>query len=72
MTPAERRNPKIIHASRKLRIAKGSGTSVQDINKLLKQYLEMSKMMKRVGKLGEKGLMRSLPPGFPPGGMPRG
>jgi signal recognition particle subunit SRP54 len=72
MTPAERRNPKIIHASRKQRIAKGSGTSVQDINKLLKQYLEMSKMMKRVGKLGEKGLMRSLPPGFPPGGMPRG
>src|SRR5690606_38195388 len=72
MTPAERRNPKIIHASRKLRIAKGSGTSVQDVNKLLKQHLEMSKMMKRVGKLGEKGLMRSLPPGFPPGGLPRG
>jgi len=73
MTPAERRNPKIIHASRKQRIAKGSGTSVHEVNKLLKQHLEMSKMMKRVGKLGEKGLMRSLPPGFPPGGgFPRG
>jgi signal recognition particle subunit SRP54 len=73
MTPAERRNPKIIHASRKQRIAKGSGTTVQDVNKLLKQHLEMSKMMKRVGKLGEKGFMRSLPPGFPPGGgFPRG
>jgi len=71
MTPKERRNPNLIHASRKKRIATGSGTQVQDVNKLLKQFMEMSKMMKRVNKLGEKGLARSLenmlPPGFPRG-----
>jgi len=68
MTKAERRNPKIIHASRRRRIAAGSGTSVQDVNKLLKQFMEMNKMMKRMGKLGKKGLMRGLPAGgpFPP------
>jgi signal recognition particle subunit SRP54 len=69
MTARERRNPEIIHASRKKRIAAGSGVQVQDINKLLKQHAEMVKMMKRVNKLGEKGLMRGLgnmmPPGFP-------
>ncbi len=71
MTPKERRNPNLIHASRKKRIATGSGTQVQDVNKLLKQFMEMSKMMKRVNKLGDKGLARSLegmlPPGFPRG-----
>ena len=46
MTPKERRNPSIIKASRKERIAKGSGTSVQDVNKLLTQFEEMRKMMK--------------------------
>ncbi|MBN9091095.1 MAG: signal recognition particle protein [Reyranella sp.] len=70
MTPRERRNPDIIHASRKKRIAAGSGVAVQDVNKLLKQHADMLKMMKRVNKLGEKGFMRSLggmqpPPGFP-------
>ena len=70
MTPKERRNPDVIHASRKKRIAKGSGVQVQDVNKLLKQHADMLKMMKRVNKLGEKGFMRSLggmgmPPGFP-------
>ena len=70
MTPKERRNPDLIHASRKKRIAKGSGVQVQDVNKLLKQHADMVKMMKRVNKLGEKGFMRSLggmqpPPGFP-------
>ncbi len=71
MTPRERRAPKIIHASRKRRIAAGSGTSVQDVNRLLKQHLEMSKMMKRVGKMGKKGLMRSgMPLGGPPGVPP--
>ncbi|HXQ67461.1 MAG TPA: signal recognition particle protein [Alphaproteobacteria bacterium] len=72
MTKGERRNPGVIHASRKRRIATGSGTSVQDINKLLKQFQEMSRMMKQVSKLGQKGLMRSgflaqrgLPPGVP-------
>jgi len=48
MTPAERRNPGLLAASRKKRIAKGSGTSVQEINQLLKQYLGMKKMMKGV------------------------
>ncbi len=59
MTKAERRNPKIIHASRKRRIAAGSGTSVEEINRLVKQYLEMQRMMKQVSKLGQKGIMRS-------------
>ena len=79
MTVKERRNPKIIHASRKQRIAKGSGTTVQEINKLLKQWMEMAKMMKRVGKMAKKGQLPDglspdmlppggLPPGFPPGG----
>ena len=47
MTPAERANPKIIAASRKVRIAKGSGTRVQDVNELLKQFDQMKKMMKQ-------------------------
>ena len=58
MTPKERHRPKLIHASRKKRIAKGSGTVIQDVNKLLKQYKTMRKMMKRMSKMGEKGLMR--------------
>jgi signal recognition particle subunit SRP54 len=69
MTPKERRNPDLIHASRKKRIATGSGVQVQDVNKLLKQHADMVKMMKRVNKLGEKGMMRAMggmvPPGFP-------
>ena len=78
MTPKERQNPKVIHASRKQRIAKGSGTSVQEVNKLLKQYQTMAKMMKKVGKMGQKGLMRSMGGlmgrggGMPPGLMPPG
>ncbi|HTI01058.1 MAG TPA: signal recognition particle protein [Acidisoma sp.] len=58
MTPKERRAPDIIKASRKKRIAAGSGTSVQEVNKLLKQFDDMSGMMKRMSKLGQKGLMR--------------
>ncbi|MDA8233017.1 MAG: signal recognition particle protein [Magnetospirillum sp.] len=69
MTKVERRNPDLIKASRKKRIAAGSGTSVQDVNKLLKQHQQMADMMKKVGKLGQKGLMRHglgglLPPGL--------
>ncbi|MBP7062619.1 signal recognition particle protein [Ferrovibrio sp.] len=60
MTREERKNPKVIHASRKKRIAAGSGTSVQDVNKLLKQHLQMADMMKRMSKLGQKGFMRSM------------
>ena len=71
MTPKERRNPDLIHASRKKRIAAGSGVAVQDVNKLLKQHADMLKMMKRVNKLGEKGFMRSLGGMMPPPGFPR-
>ncbi len=68
MTPQERRRPEIIKASRKQRIAGGSGTTVQEINKLLKQHKEASRMMKRVSKMDKKGLMRHGLPGMPPGG----
>jgi signal recognition particle subunit SRP54 len=73
MTPKERRNPQILHASRKRRIAMGSGTSVQDVNKLLKQHKQMQIMMKRVKKMGgtKQFLARGLPPGLPPGMLPR-
>ncbi len=58
MTTRERQAPDIIKASRKKRIAAGSGTSVQDVNRLLKQFDDMTTMMKRMNKLGQKGLMR--------------
>ena len=58
MTVKERRTPDVIKASRKKRIAAGSGTSVQEVNRLLKQFDDMSTMMKRMTKLGQKGLMR--------------
>jgi signal recognition particle subunit SRP54 len=76
MTPKERKNPQIIQAKRKVRIAKGSGTSVQDVNKLLKQHQQMADMMKRMAKLGKKGMMRGGlgalfggGGGMPPGGF---
>ena len=72
MTRDERSRPKLIQASRKRRIAAGSGTSVQDVNKLLKQFQMMNKMMKKVGKMGNKGMMRHGLPGMPPGGLPPG
>ena len=58
MTKRERKAPDVIKASRKKRIAAGSGTSVQDVNRLLKQFDDISTMMKRMGKLGQKGIMR--------------
>src|SRR5215204_101479 len=69
MTKSERRNPKLLNGSRRRRIATGSGTSVQDVNRLLKQYQDMAGMMKKMKKLGQKGLMRHglsalLPQGF--------
>ncbi len=68
MTPRERRTPDLIKASRKKRIAAGSGTSVQEVNRMLKQFDDMSAMMKRMNKMGQKGLMRgglaSLLPGM--------
>ncbi|MCF3945262.1 signal recognition particle protein [Acidiphilium sp. AL] len=58
MTRAERRNPDLMKASRKKRVAAGSGTSVQEVNRLLKQFDQMKDMMKRAQKLGQKGLAR--------------
>ena len=74
MTPKERKTPEILKASRKKRIAAGSGATVQDVNKLLKNFDDMSAMMKRMTKLGQKGLMRgglaSLLPGSGAGRRP--
>ncbi|OJV31542.1 signal recognition particle protein [Sphingomonas sp. 67-36] len=61
MTPKERAKPELINAKRKIRIAKGSGTTVQDVNKLLKMHQEMSTAMKRIRKMGGiKGMMAML------------
>jgi len=68
MTPAERADHTIINGSRRLRIARGSGTTVQEVNQLLKRFSEAQKMMKQLQKLGPKGLMRmggGLGKGFP-------
>ncbi len=83
MTPLERRKPEIINGSRRNRIATGSGTTVGDVNRLVKQFGEMQKMMKRMGamggmgrpgKKGKKGKPGRGFPGLPPGmpGMPGG
>jgi len=60
MTKQERKTPGIIKASRKKRIASGSGTTVQEVNRLLKQFDDMSTMMKRISKMGLGGLMRGM------------
>ncbi len=75
MTPNERRYPDLIKGSRKRRIASGSGTQIQDVNRLLKQHKQMQKMMKKVGnKSAMAKLMKRLPGGggMPGGGMPGG
>jgi signal recognition particle subunit SRP54 len=68
MTKGERKNPDIIKAGRRKRIAAGAGVSVQDVNKLLKQFQQMSDMIKKVGKMGQKGLMRHGLAGLMSGG----
>ena len=68
MTKAERRNPKLLNASRRQRVAAGSGTSVPEINRLIKQFMDMAQMMKRMGKLGKKGLARHGISALLPGG----
>jgi len=69
MTPGERERPDIIKGSRKRRIAAGSGTQIQDVNKLLKQFTQMQKMMKKMsGKGGMKKMMRGMQGMMPPGG----
>jgi signal recognition particle subunit SRP54 len=72
MTPRERANHMIVNGSRRRRIAKGSGTTVQDVNQLLKQYSQARKMMKTLsgGFMGKKLGKMKLPPGFPFGDMP--
>ena len=71
MTPLERRKPDVINGSRKRRIASGSGTQIQDVNRLLKQFGQMQKMMKRFSrKGGMKNFLRGMGGKLPPGGMP--
>jgi signal recognition particle subunit SRP54 len=84
MTKAERRNPAILQASRKKRIAAGAGLEVSELNRLLKMHRQMADVMKRMGGKGMQGLMRGglgallgkgagaagAPGGMPPGGMP--
>jgi signal recognition particle subunit SRP54 len=60
MTAAERRIPRIINGSRRLRIAKGSGTTVQDVNRLLKQFSMTKKMLKQFNKRGGKGISPAM------------
>jgi len=77
MTRQERTFPTVIKGSRKRRIAMGSGTSVQDVNKLLKQFTQMQKMMKKMKGGGMKNMMRGMAGKLPPGmggmgGMPPG
>ena len=78
MTGAERRRPEIIQGSRKRRITRGSGTQVQDLNRLLKQHKQMQKMMKKMKGGGMQKMMRGLGGmmqgggGLPPGGTPPG
>ncbi len=67
MTPAERRKPDILNGSRKRRIAAGSGTQIQDLNRLLKQFKQMQKMMKKMKKGGMKKMMSQFKGGMPPG-----
>jgi signal recognition particle subunit SRP54 len=59
MTKRERREAKVLDGKRKRRIAAGSGTSVEEVNRLVKQFMEMGRVMKQMGKLGQKGMMRT-------------
>jgi len=76
MTPEERRRPEMIQGSRKRRITAGSGTQVQDLNRLLKQHKQMQKMMKKMKGGGMEKMMRgmggAMGGGMPPGGLPPG
>ena len=78
MTKKERRHPDLLNGSRKARVARGSGTQPADVNRLLKQYMQMEKMMSKMANGGIKGLMRQMGGalkgmggGMPPGSMPR-
>jgi signal recognition particle subunit SRP54 len=70
MTPKERSKPELLNAKRKIRVANGSGTTVQDVNKLIKMHQEMATAMKRIKKMGGlKGMMAMLGKGGPGGGL---
>lgn len=77
MTPKERKNPDLLNGSRKRRITLGSGTSIQDLNRLLKQHKQISKMMKKMKGKGMQNMMRGMGgmmqpgEGMPPGGLPK-
>ena len=72
MTPKERTNPEILNTSRRQRIAKGSGTNIQEVNRLIKQFDQTRKMMKMVTGAGMKGMMKGMPtPTLPKGGRLR-
>ncbi|TNE59412.1 MAG: signal recognition particle protein [Alphaproteobacteria bacterium] len=74
MTMKERRNPKLLNASRKKRIAKGAGLTVQDVNRLIKMHRQMADMMKKMAKSGMKGMFDTVPENMelPEGEMPAG
>ncbi|MFL0803145.1 MAG: signal recognition particle protein [Agarilytica sp.] len=81
MTPAERKNPDILNGSRKRRITQGSGSDIQDLNRLIKQHKQMAKMMKKMKGGGMAKMMRGMggmlpggggAGGMPPGGLPPG
>ncbi|WP_417450882.1 signal recognition particle protein [Kordiimonas sp.] len=73
MTSQERKKPQVLNASRKKRVAAGSGTSVPEVNKLLKMHMQMAKMMKKMSRMGKKGGMPGMPGmGGMPGGLPPG
>ena len=71
MTAEERENPSIINGSRRARIARGSGVTIQDVNGLLKQFKQVQQMMKSAGKMGKgkRGRMPKLPAGMDLGEM---
>ena len=69
MTPGERRFPKTINGSRKKRIAAGAGLQIQDVNRLLKQFTQMEKMMRKMSRGGMKKMLRGMPGGGMPPGM---
>jgi len=71
MTPRERRNPALLNGSRRARIARGSGTTPADVNRLLKQYQQMESMMAKLSRGGMKGMMRGMK-GMLGGGFPGG
>ncbi|MDN5925350.1 MAG: signal recognition particle protein [Xanthomonadales bacterium] len=70
MTRKERRHPDLLKGSRKARVARGSGTQPADVNRLLKQYLQMAKMMSKVGRGGGKGMLRQMQGAMRRGNMP--